>query len=338
MKKALLHIFFWIVFFLIWQRVVYFYIDNPLNRFLFSAFDVSQVILAFYLVFYLITPSFFSKKNKLWFIGGFLISIVITGFMLTLVMNIFLTRNIIPIRFNFSWQYSDMIANRYFIALLGATTGFITKLSLDWMNVKRKIELVEREQISSELIYLKAQINPHFLFNAINTIYVQMDLAKEDAKDTLNIFSQMLRYQLYECDEEKVPVEKEVQYMRNYIQLQRLRKDERYEIDFSYSYDLTGFRLAPFILLPFIENMFKYVSNDDNPTNFIRGTLTKENEWLIFHCINSKDKGENQNDHNGIGLINVKRRLELIYPGKHSLSINRTDTTFEVWLKIMITV
>jgi two-component system LytT family sensor kinase len=321
---------------LIWQRVVYFYIDNPWNRFLFSAFDVGQVILAFYVIFYFITPHFFSKKNKLLFIVGFLASIVICGFILALVMNIFLQRNIIPIRFNFSWQYNDMIANRYFIALLGATAGFITKLSLDWMDVKRKMELVEREKMAAELIYLKAQINPHFLFNAINTIYIQMDVSKEDAKETLNNFSQMLRYQLYECDEEKVPIEKELQYIRNYIRLQSLRKDERYEIDLSYGKDLNGFRLAPFILLPFIENMFKYVSNNDDRTNFIRATLTKEQEWLVFHCINSKDKDEDQNEHNGIGLTNVKRRLALIYPGKHLLNINRTGTTFEVWLKIMI--
>src|ERR1043166_3400862 len=324
MRKAILHIVFWIAFFLIWQRVVYFYIDNPGNRLLFSTFDVGLVILAFYIIFYFVTPKFFSRRSKLLFITGFLASIVIAGFILTLVMNIFLKKNIVPIRFNFSWQYNDMVINRYFIALLGATAGFITKLSIDWFNAKRKIEIAEREKVSSELTYLKAQINPHFLFNAINTIYIQMDLSKEEAKETLSTFSQMLRYQLYECDTEKVPVEKEVQYIQNYILLQRLRKDERYEVNFSYSDNLTGFRLAPFILLPFIENTFKHVSNEDTQTNFIRGKLMKENEWLVFHCINSKDIEDHQKNYNGIGLMNVKRRLELIYPGKHSLSINST--------------
>jgi two-component system LytT family sensor kinase len=336
MRKAILHIIFWIAFFLVWQRVIYFYIDNSLNRFLFSAFDIGLIIIVFYIIFYFITPVFFNRKNKLSFIAGFCICIFAASFLVIWVMNVFLKKNIVPIRFNFHWEYTDLVNNKYFIALSGAIAGLVMRLSLNWLSAKRKIEMTERANISSELLYLKAQLNPHFLFNAINTIYIQMDLSKEEAKHTLSTFSEMLRYQLYECDVEKIAIEKEVQYIRNYMRLQRLRLDENYMVNFSYSDSLNNFTIAPLLLLPFIENACKHFSAEDDESFFIKGELKKEGELFIFHCSNSKDKKNVLNNHTGIGLSNVKRRLELLYPNKHSLTITDSDTKFEIWLTIQI--
>lgn len=336
MKKYILHILFWIVFFLIWQRVVYFYVDNRLNALLFSAFDISLVILAFYSIFFLITPVYLARKNKWYFVIGGILSVLIPGLILTVVMNMFLARNIVPIRFNFSWKYNDLVANRYFIALLGATAGFITRLSLNWLAQKKKMEHIERERINAELVYLKNQLNPHFLFNAINTIYIQMDLSKEEARHTLHTFSEMLRYQLYECNAEKVEIEKEIRYIQNYVRLQGLRKDENCEIVFSYGSNPTGFLIAPLLLLPFVENMFKHVSNERDTINYIKGNIREENGWVIFYFSNTKNSTGERGapPAGGIGLSNVKRRLELIYPGAHTLDINDSGKTYEVWLKI----
>jgi LytS/YehU family sensor histidine kinase len=179
------------------------------------------------------------------------------------------------------------------------------------------------------------QTNPHFLFNAINTIYIQIDDSKETAKHTLSTFSDMLRYQLYECNSEKVPIEKEIQYIRNYIELQRLRMDESYRIDFNYAAGLSGFQVAPFILLPFIENMFKHISNGLSP-NIIRGELSSVNGALRFKGCNTKSKSTGNEINGGIGLANVRRRLDLIYPGKYSLDISDTESTYAVCLQIQL--
>lgn len=333
MRKAVLQVLFWIVFFLGWQQVVYFYVDNMTNRLLFTAFDVAQVILVFYIAYFLITPRLFSRKHKWWFLAAMLITVVLAGLLLIYIMQFFLHNMIIPIRFNFTWNYSDLVANRYIIALLGGLAGFIGKLSIEWFQAKRKIEEAEKIKVATELMYLKTQVNPHFLFNAINTVYIQIDESTEDAKHTLSAFSDMLRYQLYECNHEKVPIEKEVEYLQHYITLQTMRKDERYQVHFTYGNNLQGFMLAPFILIPLIENMFKHAANNAHPV-IIKGDLNGSNNQLTFYGMNTKDHPKRPGHTGGIGLANMKRRLALIYPGRHALTIKETEEMYEVWLTL----
>jgi LytS/YehU family sensor histidine kinase len=243
-------------------------------------------------------------------------------------MRVFLNYNVVPIQFGFLWDYNDLVRNRYFLALLGILAGFVARLSIDWLQAKRKMEEAERMRVSSELNYLKMQINPHFLFNAINTIYIQIDESKESAKHTLGSFSDMLRYQLYECNAETVPIEKEIGYLQHYIELQKIRKDDRYRINFVFDEEI-----APFLLLPMIENMFKHVSDNANG-NIIEGNLSYKEGKLFFHGLNTKELNTIQHPAGGIGLENLKRRLLLIYPAKHSLRISDTGSKYEVWLQI----
>lgn len=335
MRKVAFTVLFWIVFFLGWQQVVYFYVDNMVNRLLFTAFDVAQVMLVFYVTYWLITPRLFFRKNKLLFLLAILASIGLAGLLLVQVMQFFLHNMIIPIRFNFTWNYSDLVANRYIIALLGVLAGFIGKLSIEWFRAKRKIEEAEKIKVATELMYLKTQVNPHFLFNAINTVYIQIDESAETAKHTLSSFSDILRYQLYECNHEQVPIEKEVAYLQDYINLQQLRLDERYRVDFSFQEPLQGFSIAPFILMPLIENMFKHVGGQDVPL-LIRGTLRHAQNQLTFHGVNSKEDQQPGRYSGGIGLANMKRRLALLYPGRHSLTIQNKENSYEVWLTLQV--
>lgn len=335
MKKVLVQLAGWIVFFFVWQRVVYFYIDNLSNRLLFAAYDVGQMALVFYIVYGIITPKLFFRRNKFYFLLGVLATVFLAGLLLTIIMTGFLRKQIVPIEFNVTWNYQDMMDARYFIALPGVFAGFITRLSIDWLQAKRKAAEAEKTRIAAELDYLKMQINPHFLFNAFNTIYIQMDVSKEDAKQTLNIFSEMLRYQLYECNGPRVDIEKEVIYLQQYIELQQLRKDERYEISFLFAENLKGFRIAPFILVPFIENMFKHVSNEQTP-NIIYGTLTYDNGELSFYGRNTIDAEPAPAQGGGIGLPNVQRRLELVYPGRFTLHTQKDHSTYTVWLTIRL--
>ena len=194
-----------------------------------------------------------------------------------------------------------------------------------------------KEKAEAELNFLKSQINPHFLFNSINSVYFLIEKNNVGAREALHKFSDMLRYQLYEMNGDRIPVEKEISYLQDYVGLQKLRKDENYAVDFNCSTAVQGFSIEPLLLIPFVENAFKHISHHKNQLNFIRLEMSMNNGTLHFAIENSKEPVEETTDrHAGIGLNNVKRRLELLYPGKHQLTIINETDTFNVNLAIKI--
>lgn len=209
-------------------------------------------------------------------------------------------------------------------------------LSKQWWVQRELIRKIELEKLNTELQYLKAQINPHFLFNSINTIYFQIDKQNTSARETLGKFSDMLRYQLYECNGHKIPVEKEISYLKNYVELQRLRKDENYKIEFSCSEELVNFTLPPLLLVPFVENAFKHVSNFTEKENVIKVDLSKTGDFFQLSVFNTKDNSHRVSENGGIGLKNVKRRLELSYRDQYSLDIQDNPEHFTVNLKLQV--
>lgn len=215
--------------------------------------------------------------------------------------------------------------------------AFATALNLSkqWYRQREVLRQVKLEKLHTELEYLKAQLNPHFLFNSINTVFFQIDKHNTEARETLAKFSDMLRYQLYECNEDKIAIEKEIQYLKNYTALQRLRKDEHYIIDFSVADSVKNFSLPPLLLIPFIENAFKHGSNfTDNP-NLITITLHKHHTTFQLQVINTIEHRQ-PSHRGGIGLKNVQRRLELLFPGRHTLDIQQQDTEFRITLTLEI--
>jgi two-component system, LytTR family, sensor kinase len=221
------------------------------------------------------------------------------------------------------------------IALFYITFSVALQLSREWYGQRELIRKIEIEKLNTELAYLKAQINPHFLFNSINTIYFQIDKRNAMARDTLSTFSEMLRYQLYECNGHHVPIEREVQYLKNYIDLQRLRKDENYRISFNCENSIKGFSIAPLVLICLVENAFKHVSHNSG-VNEITVTLEKNGANFLMTVFNTCDRKAPPAESSGIGLKNVRRRLELLYPGKHALRIEAGDSTFTAELTLTV--
>ncbi|MDH4057660.1 MAG: sensor histidine kinase [Cyclobacteriaceae bacterium] len=210
-------------------------------------------------------------------------------------------------------------------------------LSKEWYIQRERIRQIEIEKLNTELEYLKAQMNPHFLFNSLNTVYFQIDKQNMAARETLSKVSDMLRYQLYECNGEEIAVEKEVRYLKNYVELQKLRKDENYQIQFTCSDDLKNFTLPPLLLLPFIENAFKHVSHHADKNNKIEIKLCKTDSRFIMQVFNTKDSSVVHTPTGGIGLKNVKRRLELLYKDRYQLDITESAESFTVFIKLQIT-
>ena len=209
------------------------------------------------------------------------------------------------------------------------------QLSKEWYFQRQLIRQMEVEKLSSELEHLKAQINPHFVFNSINTIYFQIDKQNTSARESLSAFSEMLRYQLYECNGTEIPVEKEIVYLKNYIALQRMRKDKNYTISFEVGQDIRGFSMAPLLFIPFVENAFKHVSHHPQK-NEVRIRIDKVENKIVLNVFNTKETKLTMNDHQGIGLKNVQRRLELQYKDRHELMVNNKPGSYEVNLAIRI--
>lgn len=220
------------------------------------------------------------------------------------------------------------------IAIFYMSFSVALQLSREWYAQRDLIRKIEVEKLNTELDYLKAQINPHFLFNSINTIYFQIDKQNATARETLSSFSEMLRYQLYECNGKEVPIEKEVTYLRNYVDLQRHRKDENYQITFS-GYDLKGFTIVPLLLIPFVENAFKHVSHHPSG-NEIKIALNKTENTFLMNVVNTKENTLFKEKRHGIGLKNVQRRLELLYKDRHKLIVNERSDTYEITLELML--
>lgn len=222
------------------------------------------------------------------------------------------------------------------IVIFYLTFAVTLYLSRQWYLQQTLLRKIELEKLNTELAYLKAQINPHFLFNSINAIYFMIDRQNNEARETLTAFSDMLRYQLYECNGADIPIEKEISYLKNYINLQRLRKDDKYQITFRYSPDLKNFTIAPLLLIPFVENAFKHVSHFTDKLNTICIDLDKRGNSFCLNISNTIDGIKASTENSGIGLQNVKRRLELLYPDRHHLQINETPDRFVVNLELKL--
>lgn len=205
-------------------------------------------------------------------------------------------------------------------------------LSRQWFVQRELLQQIRLEKLNTELDYLKAQMNPHFLFNSINTIFFQINKENTEARETLGKFSDMLRYQLYECNGNEIAIEKELSYLKNYVELQKLRRNGQDEIKLIVSDDLKNFSLPPLLLISFIENAFKHVSNFTDKKNEVRIELMKANQSIQLTVFNTTDSSVKESG--GIGLKNVKRRLELLFPQRHSLDIQKTASGFSVNLKL----
>lgn len=202
---------------------------------------------------------------------------------------------------------------------------------------KTKIEKIEKEKVRAELTMLKNQISPHVMFNSLNTIYYQLEENSEAAGDMILKFSDLLRFQLYECNADFITIEKEIEYIKEFVSFHKLRKSLRCQINLNIGDDIRNFKISPLLIIPLLENAFKYVSNEKNTDNFVSILLKKRRGILIFSIENTTfDKNEISNHYGGIGLINLKNRLELIYPKKYKLSISKKNRVFKANLLIYV--
>lgn len=241
-----------------------------------------------------------------------------------------------PALTSFSDNMKSRIYDNVIPHFLLVLTGAAFKLMMDYINMQQRMTVMAKEKAEAELNFLKSQINPHFLFNSINSVYFLIDKNNADARDALHKFSGMLRYQLYEMNGSTIAIEKEINYLKDYVDLQKLRKDNHYAVEMECSDSVKGFVIEPLLLIPFVENAFKHISHHQNQLNFIRLRLDVNENVFYFSVLNSTEKTATDQTHSGIGLQNVKRRLELLYPNQHVLNIHESENSFDVSLRLNI--
>jgi two-component system LytT family sensor kinase len=222
----------------------------------------------------------------------------------------------------------NMIPTLYAIIYYGIVrTRTYLKAYVDY---KVQLEKVQNERLDAELKFLKAQYHPHFLFNALNTIYFQIDEDHKGAKRSIEKFSELLRYQLYD-QQQQVPVMQEIEYLQSFIELQKIRSSGKLKLKVYFDKCLNGQLVYPLLLLPLVENAFKFVGGSYNMV--IEAKVQGGN--IEFRVENSvPELKQIPQKAGGIGLENLKRRLDLLYPGRYSLDLEKKDDHFSAELKV----
>lgn len=227
--------------------------------------------------------------------------------------------------------------------LLVIYLGFLPFLLIFLFRHQQIGQQIDRQELQtaslqSELDYLKYQINPHFFMNTLNNIHALVDIDGELAKEAIIRLSRLMRYLLYESNQPTVPIQKELQFIQQYVELMKLRCDDSVSLSFQNDIDPHHQHLVvpPLLVISFIENAFKHGISHREPS-FIEVSIKADDAYLHFHCRNSRFSHEsNPQQQGGVGLDNIRKRLDLIYPGRYKLVIEPTDHEFLVDLTIPI--
>lgn len=235
----------------------------------------------------------------------------------------------------------DIISSMILVLLIGMNLG--VKLYFKNDKDSKEMQQLEKQNLQQQLEYLKYQINPHFFMNTLNNIHALVDIDPEKAKTTIVELSKMMRYILYEGNKSLIPVAREIQFINNYITLMKLRYTDKVKISLDIQHAINDMGIPPLMLITFIENAFKHGISYQQES-FINIIISFTGKRLFFTCINSKKQEENSEKQEtglpkqgGVGLANVKRRLELIYGDKYTLEIKDNIDTYNVKLDLPMT-
>jgi len=294
----------------------------------------------FYLNIYFFIPAYFSRHRLVAY--GLIITFF---FIINAAVNILLNylfademrtlqKGIMEAANNNNTYPSPHILPSLLIGIFVFAVSTSYKIISEWYIHERKRKELENEKLVSELSFLKSQVNPHFLFNTLNNIYsLSMDHSEHTSESIMKL-SQLLRYMIYETEEEYVSLEKELAYIQDYIDLQKIRWTDHVELSLDIDGSIIGKRIEPMLLIPFIENAFKH-GIDYSAPSWIRIKIDlSDPKQIVLRVANSNFAKISHDKNSGIGLQNVQKRIKLLYPDSHTLSIESSKETFSITLVI----
>ena len=290
-------------------------------------------LVATYGFLYLLIPKYLKPGKYL----GLVLRCIVFLLPLLIINRLIVYYQVYPLLFEEFPNLELLSPRRLFFSFLdigsAVAVASTVKLLGDQIQSQRREEMLLREKLQSELNFLRSQTNPHFLFNTLNNIYA---LARKQDTNTAPVvmkLSQIMRFMLYECNSPRIALNEEIKVIRDYIDLENLRYNDRLSVVFTENLDRPGQQIAPLLLLPFIENAFKHGASESRFQSFIKIDIQLEKGILNARIENSKDEDLEEKE-GGIGLKNVRRQLELIYPNNHQLDLKNEDRLYTVLLHI----
>ncbi len=332
-----LHAAFWIAHLLIRVFISRYYLADTLQLFWIELAELPlKIAISYYIILFLI-PRFLKTERYtalgLWSVAGMLFIAFIKRLHL-----IYFVDPTMPESWTATAPFWTPVLFFKPLIFIFPTAGLVVAASFvwQWFENQQKTKDLETEKLQAELNYLRGQIHPHFLFNTLNNLYALTLKNSPDAPDIVLKLSEMLSYMLYEANESTVSLNREIEQISNYIELEKLRYGNRLEQSFEIEGNLSHVRIAPLLLVTFVENAFKHGVSGALENPFVHIRLVAEGSRLRFAVENSvAPKMASPTGHvNGIGLQNARRRLELLYPEKHKLTIIEKSHIFQLTLQL----
>jgi sensor histidine kinase YesM len=336
-RVFLLHLSFWCAYlsFFVYQISSFRHREvHMLEAFTEAAFYVASNMVIAYFNYFILLPRFLKHKNTWRYLLEFLVPFTILMFVRIQMQRFLIDGYTHKVGFFYSTTFTVQVtATTIFIVIFVAMLRF----AQEWFEFESRKKEVENEKLISELNFLKEQINPHFLFNTLNNLYYLAYSQSPNTTEVIAKLSQMMRYMIYETNHTDVPLVKEIEYMENYISLERLRLNGQIPIGFEVLGNVQDVRITPLIFITFLENAFKHGIGGNTAGSWIKVSIRVRDRECVYVVENS-DHAAAPAEHgkSGIGLQNVQRRLALSYPGRYTLAVDKRDGRYSLTLKITL--
>lgn len=341
-NRLLTHILFWAGYMLTYTGVHFNGGESFLYYFLEELPGLPAAMLIAYVNMYVLFPRFFNKKQYLAYCAWALLLLFVAS-----VLSRTLTEKVVePLFFPeettpeniFVW-YMLFKGMLWFLSPVLLLT-LVIQIFKQWFTQEQQHQEIAREKLNAELNFLKAQVHPHFLFNTLNNLYSLTLQASPAAPLTVLKLSELMSYMLYDSQSAMVSLSKEINHIRNYVELEKIRYGNRLDVSVNVSGEIVGKQIAPLLLIPFAENAFKHGISNETDNVWVTIDIKEKAGWLNVKVENSRTEdgisATDKNSSSGIGLQNVLRRLDLLYPGSHQLELKKEPDRYMVDLKIKI--
>ena len=335
------HVAFWVIYISFFSIVYGSFEEDYLRQFQIQLTEATIQVPAVYLSLYYLMPKFLFRASY----SKFFLNLVL----LILAFSALAWVNFIYVQYPLFWTddpHEPQLLN--ISKILKYTTkvypvvalAIVVKWFKYWYQQQKDNQQLVQDKLQAELKFLKSQVHPHFLFNTLNNLYALTLKQSKEASEVVLKLSDLLDYMLYECNADRVLLQKEIKLVEDYIALEKIRYGNRLDVSFHLRGDVSGKVVAPLLILPFVENSFKHGVSEALDQPWVRIDLSAKETEIILKVENSKSGNEVQEDRfeykEGIGLKNVRRRLELLYPDQYDLNIIDTEASFLVVLKLNV--
>jgi two-component system, LytTR family, sensor kinase len=318
-----LHVIYWIIWICFWGVMWGTYDNNYEKSFYIQILEIPYKLTFVYSVLYFFMPVYLERKRYLVFILFYLLLLAFLSILVKFTWYFFIESVYFPDRPHTMLRLTDQLN-----IILTLNTAMLIPIGLKmteyWLFQQQKSNQLEKEKLQAELKFLRTQVNPHFLFNALNSIYALSLMKSELTSDTIARLSEIMRYLIYEADAASVSVENEVEFINSYIEFEKVRLNGEVDISFSLTNKRTG-TIPPLLFIPLIENAFKHLKAFGTKHPWIVVQMELGNKQMKLLVENSAGSDLQEKKNGGLGIENLKKRLDLLYPNQYDLSLKKEE-------------